>query len=68
MKEKFKFGKGIKTVHIPIMAKIEGESIRQMRRVIGKYEMPKSYIVKFVHTITIGKKLNYELTEIIIEK
>ena len=64
--KKLTWKKGIKTIHIPIYTEISGESIKAIEKVAKT--TPKFSTIKFVRTICLKKNLEYDLTEVIIEK
>lgn len=65
--KKITFKKGIDKIHFPVFGEIEGESIKAIRK-IQKLGLPKHSRISFVRDICYKKGLEYDMTEVIIEK
>jgi len=66
--KKIVFKKGITAIHFPITAEFRGESEKAIKKLYSTYVIPKHTKIIFKRELCFKKGLEYDTTEVIIEK
>ena len=67
-KEKIKFEKDIDKINFPILSDIDGESWKEINKLIERGGLPKFKKIGFNREIFYHKKYGYDLTKVYIIK